>query len=41
VAFYTEIMRCVPSIDEEDIKEHNARHDKYVDLCEEKKKLVI
>ena len=34
-------MRSVPSIDEDSIKEHVDRYERYVDLCEKKKALVV
>ena len=30
-------MKAVPNIDEDGVKEHIQRHEKYLQLCEEKK----
>ena len=34
VAFMQELMRSVPTIDDDAIKEHITRYDKYLDLTE-------
>lgn len=40
VAFMTEIMRCVPGLNDDLIREHIARHDKLLDLLDRKKELL-
>lgn len=40
VAFMTEIMRCVPGLNDDLIREHIARHDKLLELLDRKKELL-
>jgi hypothetical protein len=41
VGFMQELMRAVPNIDVDSIKEHIARYDKYLDLTESKKQVLL
>ncbi len=40
VAFMTEIMRCVPGLNDDLIREHIARHEKHLEMLERKKELL-
>ena len=40
IAFVNELMRAVAMLDDEKIREHVARHERYVALTERKKELL-